>query len=106
MGLDGMGWIDGRLPNIKGLLRAPAVLIRNLKKKMKPKNILLKVNTKEISWDPALLLARNSSIAVLKFKIELKSVMVKMMKMCACLIANDNLDNHVVMMIVAYVINI
>ena len=76
------------------------------KTKMKPKHILLKVNTKEISWDPALLLARNSSIAVLKFKIELKSAMVKMMKMCACLIANGNLDNHGVMMIIAYVINI
>ena len=40
MGLDGMVWMDGWIPNIKGLLRAPAVLIRNLKKKDETKKYL------------------------------------------------------------------
>ena len=40
MVLDGMGWMDGWLPNIKGLQRAPAVLKRNLKKRDETKKYL------------------------------------------------------------------
>ena len=70
---------------------------------MQPKQILLKVNTKEISWE--------SSFVVSEKKFNCCSEIQNWIEIGdgengAFFIANGNLDNHGVMMIVVYVINI